>query len=83
MKTFLLIVKIFFLWICLPLVLGIVFVVLPCYTLGELGSTRLWCGYKDLPPYAGLQFLVGLAIGFAIAFFVTRRTRLRSSPGGG
>jgi hypothetical protein len=79
MKTFVLVIKIFFLWICLPLVLGIVFVVLPCYTLGEIGSTRLWCGYKDFPPHAGTQFLAGLAAGFAIAFFVARRARSRAS----
>jgi hypothetical protein len=78
MKTFFLIIKIFLLWILLPLVLGLVFVVLPCYTLGEIGSTRLWCGYKDFPPYAGTQFLVGLALGFGIALFFTLRARSRS-----
>jgi len=74
-----LIIKLFFFWIFLPLFLGVVFVVAPCYTLGYLGWERVWCGFKGGPPYMGAQFVVGLAAGFVIAFFLTRRTFSRQS----
>jgi hypothetical protein len=72
MKAFFLIIKLVFFWLFVPLVLGVVFVVAPCYTLGYLGWERVWCGFKGGPPYMGAQFLVGLAGGFVIAFFCTR-----------
>jgi hypothetical protein len=46
LKTVFLITKLFFWWIFLPLLLGVVFVVAPCYTLGYLGWERVWCGFK-------------------------------------
>lgn len=60
-------------WIIWPLVLGLVFVVLPCYTLGQLGMERTWCGYKGAPPYTGPQFFTGLAVGLATAVLFSRR----------
>src|SRR5262249_17297353 len=79
MKAVWLVVKMFLLWIILPLTLGAVLVVLPCYTLGELGWERIWCGYKSEPPHTQAQFLVGLGLGLAIAAtFTVKAIRKRS-----
>jgi len=65
-------------WILLPLVLGITFVVAPCYTFGQHWPS-IWCGYKDAPPYWILQFWTGVAVGWLIAFLVRRKTRRRAA----
>jgi hypothetical protein len=75
MSAFLKAMKIFLLWICMPLLLGAVFVIAPCYTLGEfLHQERLWCGYKSGPPYMGAQFTVGIAAGLVLACLVSWKT---------
>lgn len=43
--------KTFLLWICLPLILGVVFVVAPCYLFGFFGWAGPWCGYNGAPPH--------------------------------
>src|SRR5262249_40763112 len=79
MKAVWLVVKMFLLWTILPLTLGVVLVILPCYTLGELGWERTWCGYKSEPPHTQAQFLAGLGLGLAIAVtFTVKVIRKRS-----
>jgi len=75
MHILLTILKILLLWIFVPLLLGTVFVVAPCYTLGEFfHQERLWCGYKGGPPYMGTQFVAGLVAGLAIGLLVSWKT---------
>ncbi|MBZ5522381.1 MAG: hypothetical protein LAP21_09095 [Acidobacteriia bacterium] len=65
--------------VCLPLVLGVVFVIAPCYLFGFFGWAGPWCGYKSESPHMQAQFITGLATGFVIAFFGGRR---RPTAGG-
>jgi hypothetical protein len=76
MKILLTVLKAVLLWILLPLVLGITFVVAPCYTFGQHWPS-IWCGYKDAPPHWIAQFWTGAAAALLIAFFVQRKTILR------
>ena len=75
MKAVIAILRIILTWVVLPLFLAVVFVVVPCYTLGELGWSRTWCGYKGGPPHMEAQFWTGLATGLVIAFALERRRR--------
>ncbi len=67
--------KICLLWIILPLALSVIFVVAPCYTLGEfLHQEAIWCGFKGAPPHMGTQFVAGIVTGLALAFYVSWRS---------
>jgi hypothetical protein len=66
-------------WVCLPLLLGAVFAVAPCYMFGSGGWEHVWCGFKNPPPHLLEQFLAGLATGLVIAFILSRRRSARQS----
>lgn len=79
MKILLAVVKVILMWIILPLVLAITFVVAPCYTFGQHWP-GIWCGYKNAPPYWVAQFWTGVAVGLFIAILVWKRRIASEHP---